>query len=146
MIQVRKHHMSSFEERQLGASECHPQSFTETTLSKTHSKSFWKMVCWKTMFFLGLDPIFNVFLLLVLGNGPSFFMKHSEDWNFDDLRNCAWGDIKTSAELWSKPLVIWWCCCIYGILLPNYIPIIPKHSMMYGIFTHIWLYCMVICR
>lgn len=65
-----------------------PQSFTETTLSKTNSKSFWKMVCWKTMFFLEFDPIFNVFLLLVLGNAPSFFMKHSEDWNFDDLRNC----------------------------------------------------------
>ena len=40
------------------------------------------------MFFLGFDPIFNVFLLLVLGNEPSFFMKHSEDWNLDDIRNC----------------------------------------------------------
>lgn len=125
MIQVRKHHMSFFEERQPGASECHPQSFTETTRSKTNSKSFWKMVCWKTMFFLGFDPIFNAFLLLVLGNGPSFFMKHSEDWNLDDIRNCDWAGIKTSAGF-SDQNPGYVLILLYGILLPNYLPIIPK--------------------
>lgn len=104
-----------------------PQSFTETTLSKTNSKSFWKMVCWKTMFFLGFDPIFNVFLLLVLGNGPSFFMKHSEDWNFDDIRNCdEIGGIKTSAGQWSKP----WLCVDFvaytGFYYPIIYPLYPK--------------------
>lgn len=99
-----------------------PQSFTETTLSKTNSKSFWKMVCWKTVFFFGVRPYFQCVFAVSFGERAIFL--HETLWGLEPwwhpqlwlswYQNKCWAVIKT--------LVMCWFCCVYGILLPNYLP------------------------